>query len=151
MQRTKVSLEEFEHLIALPENEDRLFELIDGEMIEVSPGRTRNSGFSYLIAFRVQLFCHERGIPCYISGEAGAYRIGDHVVAPDLAYKPTPLSDNYPDPDPPLWVVEIISPTDKATDIRDKRQIYIDAGILYWEFYPDRRSIDVYAPGQPLL
>jgi Uma2 family endonuclease len=49
--------------------------------------------------------------------------------------------------------VGVISPTDKPDDIRAKRLIYIEieAGILYWEVYPKSQSIDVYAPGKPLL
>jgi Uma2 family endonuclease len=60
------------------------------------------------------------------------------------------LSDDYPDPEPPLWVVEVVSPTDKAPDIRAKRQIYRKAGILLWEMYPQEQSIDVYTPGKPM-
>lgn len=50
----------------------------------------------------------------------------------------------------PLWAVKVVSPTDRATDIRDKRQIYLDAGLLYWELYPRSVRADVYAPGQPM-
>ena len=60
------------------------------------------------------------------------------------------MSEEYPDPEPPVWVVEIISSTDKAADIRDKREIYRRAGILLWEIYLRSLSIDVYAPGNPL-
>jgi Uma2 family endonuclease len=95
-------------------------------------------------------FCVQHNIPCYTSGGDGAYNIDGHVVAPDFAFKTTPMSNEYPDPEPPLWAVEIISPTDKANDIRTKREIYVEAGILYWEMYPDLERVDVYAPGQPL-
>ena len=71
-------------------------------------------------------------------------------IVPDFAYKQTPTSKDYPDPQPPLWAVEVISPTDKAPDIRRKRQIYLQAGILLWEIYPDAQSVDVYAPNQPV-
>ena len=74
-----------------------------------------------------------------------------HVVAPDFAYKPTPTVAEYPDPQPPLWVAEVISPNDKATEINAKRRKYIEARILYWEMYPDERLIDVYAPGKPMM
>ena len=60
------------------------------------------------------------------------------------------MTAEYPDPEPPLWAVEIISPTDKAVNIRTKREIDIEAGILYWEMSPDLGRVDVYAPGQPL-
>lgn len=142
------TLDEFKEFITQPENEDQLFELIDGEIFEVSPGRTSNSQIGLIIAAIVFRFCQDNNMVCYFSGADGTYSIQGHVVAPDFAYKTTPMNDEYPDPDPPLWAVEIVSPTDKAPDIRKKRQIYIQAGILYWEIYPEAQSIDVYKPGQ---
>jgi Uma2 family endonuclease len=142
------TFEDFKQFIALPENENLLFELIDGEINEVSPGRTKNSEFGHILVVAVYAFCQQHHLPCHTSGGDGAYNINGHVVAPDFAYKPTPMSDEYPDPVPPLWAVEIISPTDKAKDIRKKRKVYRDAGILLWEMYPELPNIDVYAPGK---
>lgn len=144
------TLEDFEHFISLEENNDRLFEFINGEIIEVSPGRTWNSTFGHKLAIAVYLFCTERNIPCHTSGEQGAYRVSGHVLVPDFAYKRTPMSKDYPDPVAPAWAVEVISPTDKAKKIREKREIYEAAGILYWEMYPDLQRIDVYAPGEAI-
>jgi len=145
-----VSLDEFVKFALRPENSDKEFEFINGEIVEKMPGRNTNSELSMRIGGNVYPFCRERNIPCHISGEAGAYIVQGHVVAPDFAYKPTPMIGEYPDPEPPLWVVEIISPTDKPYDIRAKRLIYIAARILYWELYPKLQSIDIYAPGQPM-
>lgn len=144
------TIEEFKEYVSRPENADQLFEFIDGEVIAVSPGRTRNSWISNLIVVAVYPFCREHGLPCYTTTGDGAYDIQGHTVAPNFAYKRTPMSDDYPDPVAPEWAVEVISPTDKAPDIRAKRQIYLKAGILLWEMYPQSKSIDVYAPGQPL-
>jgi Uma2 family endonuclease len=149
IQKIRMSDAEFDDFIQQPENAGRLFELMNGEVREVSPGRTANSELGHIIAFSVRLFCQQRGLPCHTSGGDGAYKVLENILAPDFAYKPTPMSDDYPDPVPPLWVVEIISPTDKATDIREKREIYLKAGILLWEMYPQLKSVDVYAPGQP--
>lgn len=148
-QTRPMTIDQFREYVERPENSDQSFELINGEIVEVSPSRTRNAGFPMTIAIEVGIFCRERKLPCYISGADGAYDIQGSVVVPDFAYKTTPLSDDYPDTEPPLWVVEVISPTDTAPDIRAKRQIYIQAGILYWEMYSKSKSIDVYAPGQP--
>jgi Uma2 family endonuclease len=149
LQQTRISPEDFDRFIHLPENDGRLFELINGEVIEVTPGRTSNSGLGHVLAFSVRSFCHERHLPCYTSGGDGAYNVQGNVVAPDFAYKQTRLSRDYPDPVPPLWAVEIISPTDKAKAIRDKRSVYLAAEILYWELYPETQVIDVYEPGKP--
>ena len=143
-----MTVEEFRDFVEQAENGDQMYELINGEIVEVPPSRTRNSEFGQRITVAVHLFCRTHNLPCHTSGADGAYDIQGNVVAPDFAYKPTPMSSDYPDPTPPLWVVEIISPTDKASEIRAKRQIYLQAGILYWEVYPQSQSIDVYAPGQ---
>lgn len=144
-----MTLSAFEQFIAREENIGRLFEFIHGQLVEVMPGRTRYSEMAQVLAFAVRLFCRERGLPCHTSGGDGAYRIQGHVLAPDFAFKRTSMSEDYPDPTPPEWAVEIISPTDKAADIREKREIYRQASILLWEIYPQTGSVDVYAPGQP--
>jgi Uma2 family endonuclease len=137
MQKTGMTIQEFEQFALLPENAERRLELIDGEIVEMAPGRTSNSGASYVLGHKVFDFCEAHDLPCYVSGGDGDYDILGHIICPDFAYKPTPFSGEYPDPEPPLWAVEIISPNDKANDIRRKREIYQDAGILYWEMYPN--------------
>jgi Uma2 family endonuclease len=148
--REKVTLEDFKRFVNEPENSDRLFELIHGEIIEIMPGRTSNSLIHSILTGEVRPFCKSRGIICYTTNADGAYDVDGSVVAPDFAYKRTPMSSEYPDPVAPLWAVEIISPTDKVGDIRRKREIYRAARILLWEIYPDEQTIDVYAPGQPV-
>jgi Uma2 family endonuclease len=144
------ALEAWRIHVELPENAERVFELINGEIIEKMPGTSRNSGITFVIGFEAKLHCRTHQLPCFISTGDGTYNINGNVVAPDLVYKTTPLADDYPDPEPPLWAVEVISPNDKAKDIHAKRLVYIQAGILYWEIYPDTQTIDVYAPGQPV-
>ena len=150
VQKQLYTIEEFVRFTEQPENSDRLFELINGEIIEKMPGTTRNSAIAAWVIFFVRLFCREREIPCFISGEQGTYDILGHAYAPDFAYKQTPTSTEYPDPVAPLWVVEVISPNDKPGEIRVKRLIYLQAGILYWEIYPEDQAVDVYIPGQPV-
>ncbi len=145
-----VTLDDFVQFVFRDENVDRMFELINGEIVEVSPGRTKNSGVAILIASAVNFYCREKEIPAYVSGADGTYNVLGNVIAPDVAYKTTPLSNVYPDPVPPEFAVEVISPTDRKPDIARKRQIYLDADILYWEVYVDDECIDVYAPGQPM-
>jgi len=147
LQTKAVTIEEFREFVNKEENSDTLFELINGEIIEVPTGRTSNSSIGHLIVAAVYPFCDEHHIPCYTSGEAGTYDIQVNVVAPDFAFKRTPMSDAYPDPIAPEWAVEIISSTDKPLDIRNKRQIYLQAGILYWELYLQPQKIDVYGQG----
>ncbi len=144
-----MSIDEFIAFALHSDHAGQNFEFINGEIIEKMPSSSENSGIAFNIGFEVRLYCRENNLPCYISTGDGAYRVGDNILAPDFAYKPTPLTSSYPDPTPPVWVVEVISPTDKPADIRKKRQRYLEAGILLWEFYPDEREMDVYAASQP--
>lgn len=144
-----MTLDEFRAFAQAPENSDLNFELINGEIIPLSPGRTLHSYIKDLIVAAVHAYCREKGLPRYTSSADGAYLIGGHVIAPDFAYKTTPMIDECPDPVQPMLAVEIISPTDKPKDIRSKRAIYQEAGILYWEAYPTEKLIDVYEPGKP--
>jgi Uma2 family endonuclease len=142
------TMDDFLEFVARPENANREFELINGEIIEVMPSRTYISGFSIHIATKVEVYCEAHNVPCFISGEAGAYLILDNILVPDFAYKRTPLGKDYPDPDPPLWVVEVLSPTDEPGHVEKKWKIYRQAGILLWELDPEKQRIDVYAAAQ---
>ncbi len=142
----KVSLDDFIQFVSQPENESRVFELINGEIIEKMPGRASNSTISANLIVGVGAFCKQHSLPRFITGEAGSYRVLGRVVAPDFAYKQTPTSSECPDPVPPLWVAKVISENDTQYAVRAKRQLYLQAGILYWEIYPEDRGIDVYTP-----
>jgi Uma2 family endonuclease len=144
------TIDEFIAFALKPQNSDKDFEFVNDKVIERRPGPTLYSWYGQNIMFAIRMFCREHGVVCHTSSAYGAYHILGNVVAPNFAYKRTPMSDEYPDPEPPLWVVEIVSPTDKAPDIRAKRQIYRNAGILLWEMYPEEQSIDVYPPGKSM-
>jgi Uma2 family endonuclease len=148
--QNEMTLEEFIDFANLPENADRNLEFINGRVVEMSPSRSRNSELGDVLVFEARLFCRQHNLPCHTTSGDGAYNIEGNTIAPDFAYKPTDMSyDEYPDPVPPLWAVEIVSPTDLATDVSNKREIYLRAGILYWEVYYPPQRVDVYAPGQP--
>ena len=90
------TIEEFVQFALQPENAEREFEFINGEIIEKMPGRTENSEDSGFDRVFVRLFCRDHGIACHTSGEAGAFQIDAFVVVPDFAYKHTPMSNDYP-------------------------------------------------------
>jgi Uma2 family endonuclease len=137
-------------LVERPENANRSFELIHGEIIEKMPGTVYNSWLSLRIALFIIKFCEATGQLHFLSTGDGTFDIHGNVVAPDVAFKRTPPSKTYPDLDPPLLTVEVISSNDKAEAIRSKRLVYLEAGILYWEVYPTLKQVDVYPPGAPM-
>ena len=143
-----VTFKAFEEFVFLPENDELIFEWIDGEIVEVPRRGTWYSELAVLVSFAVHKFCHDHQVPGRISGAGGAYNVLGNVLVPQFAFKLTPMSNDYPDPVAPLWVAEVITPNDLAVVIRRKRQIYNEASILLWEMYPKAQSIDVYAPGK---
>ena len=125
-QTKPMTLDEFIAYALLPENAERNLEFINGEIIEKMPGTTENSGIAANLVFESRLYCQVNNLPCFVSTGNGAYRIGENTLAPDFAYKPTPLTKEYPDPEPPLWVAEVISPNDE-NGISDALERLIDA------------------------
>lgn len=126
------------------------YKLMNGKIIRKLPGTSRNAGISFMIGFEARLYCRTHQLPCFITAGNGSYALNDDVVVPDMSYKTTPLADEFPDPEPPLWVVEVVADNDRDSEVQAKRLLYMQAGILYWEIHPVTQTIDVYAPGQPV-
>lgn len=77
----------------------------------------------------------------------------DTVRAPDVAFVSAtrlpvgPLPLGYPDLVPDL-VVEVVSPSDTATEVHERMQEWLRLGArLAWLAYPRTRSVAVYRPG----
>lgn len=55
-------------------------------------------------------------------------------------------------PFPPDLAVEVVSEYDRAREIREKVEDYMENGTrLLWIVYPERRIIDVHRPGEPVI
>lgn len=147
-QTKAMTLDAFITYALLPENIAHNFELINGEIIEKRAVSNRNLDIITKLVSETRRHCEVTEIPCAISTCDGPYRIGQNIVGPDFAYKTTPLTNVYSDP--PLWVAEVISQHDKIIEMSGKRRNYIQAGILYWELYPEEYLIDVYVPGKSM-
>lgn len=75
------TVSEFEALTHLPENADRRFELIDGEIIEV-PSNLYSSAISALIIAAILAFIKGKDLG-YVTGEQGGYMVAGARFAPD--------------------------------------------------------------------
>ena len=78
----------------------------------------------------------------------------DTVREPDVAFI---SAERLPlDADPPGYlevipdlVAEIISPSNRPTEINDKTRMWLSHGVrIVWEVYPERREVWVHQPGQ---
>jgi len=153
IQQKPLTVEDFDRSIALTENMDRDFEFIAGGIVEKMVSSPRSSTIGGYLVTVLTVHVRERDLG-RVSGADGGYVVMGEKVIPDAAFiskmrQPLQPTDAY-NPLAPDLAVEIISPIDRATDIRKKREAYRQAGVLLWEVYPDLLSIDVYAPGKPV-
>lgn len=86
-ERLKVtSLEELDAFVERPENDERLFELIDGKIVEKVPANAKASHIAHLIACFIELFLRQHNISGHVTGADGSYVVAGERYAPDVAY-----------------------------------------------------------------
>lgn len=105
--------ETFDAFIRLPENADKLFELIGAARVQVSPSNAYASEIGMNIAFFIKLHLRQQHIAGHVTGEAGLYKVGDQRYAPDVAYlsasRQPELDREGANTYPPELAVEIVS------------------------------------------
>src|SRR5579859_1699904 len=135
----RVSVEEFEKIAALPENKDRRLEYIGGEIVEVV-SNSLSSRIAARILIRVGSYveAHDLG---YVTDAQGGYRVSGEDYMPDVGFiskaeHPTGPRETWV-PYAPDLAVEVVSPSDRKSEIADKVANYLVAGTCVWYFYPD--------------
>lgn len=151
VQRKLHTVEEFDTLVALPENAERRFELVGGAIVEV-PSNPYSSYIAARISRRLTAFVEDHGLG-YVTGEGGGYVVSGERYAPDVAFisrarQPELVREGY-NPLPPELAIEVVSPSDSEKNLRIKLVNYLAAGTQVWVIYPDTREVEVYIPGQP--
>lgn len=152
VQSKRYTVEEFDQWVTLPENADRLFEYVGGEIVEVVSNQypsqiaVRISGFIFMY-----LLQHDIG---YLSGADGGYQVAGERYLPDVGFisknrQPEPCHDAY-NPNAPDLAVEVLSPSDNPHDVRVKVINYLAAGTIVWVVDPEQKHVEVCESGQPV-
>jgi Uma2 family endonuclease len=138
-------------VIDLDAHEDRLFELIDGVLVEKSM-RYREGLLAVRIAILLDAFVrpHKLGLITGADGTvqllAGLVRIPDVSFVswarlPDKRVPVEPVPELAPD-----LAVEVLSISNTPKEMARKRREYFQAGVrLVWEVDPERRQVSVYS------
>lgn len=156
-QQQRMTASEFDAWTELPENSDKLFELVSGNVVEKIPSNVYSSVIaSRIIAFLMMyLFKNDIG---YVSGEQGGYRVGDDRYAPDMAFvrydKQKVATKKGYNPIVPDLVVEVISDTDNKSEWRALRRKvggYLYHGAVVWIVDADLREVEVHRLGQEVI
>lgn len=145
--------EDFDRFVDLPENADRLFELIDGEIVEV-PSNPQASAYSQTIAGEFYIFLRGKDL-AHLTGEAGGYRVAGERYAPDVAIllkaRQAKLVEHGYNPTAPDLAVEVNFPSSYQSreQLFNKIINYMSAGTTVWVVRPEIRAVEVYVPGEP--
>jgi Uma2 family endonuclease len=136
----------------------RLFELVDGVLVEKGMGYSESLLASLLITL-LNEFVRPRNLGM-VTGESGTFRLFPGLLRiPDVAFTSwdrTPGRRRPTQPVPhlaPDLAVEVLSASNTPAEMARKRQEYFAAGaVLLWEVDPAARTVTVYtAPGQPAV
>lgn len=148
-----ITTDAFDEFIARPENSDRLFELIHGEIVEVvSNGESSEIGM--LIGGFLTVFVRQHKLG-RVTGADGGYMVSGERYIPDAAYiskarQPQASRAAY-NPLAPDLAVEVLSPSNDPSDMRIKVVNYLRAGCVVWLVDPAQQHIEVYVPEQSPL
>ncbi|MCB9437834.1 MAG: Uma2 family endonuclease [Anaerolineales bacterium] len=148
-----ITAEQFDAFVRLPENVERLFEYIGGEIVEVLSNPFA-SKVSQMIAGELYIFLKGKDLGL-LTGEAGGYVVYGERYAPDVAYiskvKQPELAHEGYNPNPPDLAVEVDYPPSyqSARNLMNKVANYLAAGTVVWVVYPDTQSVDVFEPSKP--
>jgi Uma2 family endonuclease len=126
-------------------------ELVRGELIMMAPAGYRHGRLVSRINSRLEVFVEQAGLGEVTGAETGFLiaRNPDTVRAPDVAFltrdrvpatPPVGFYDGAPD-----LVVEILSPSDRASEVLGKVYDWLDAGCrAVWVVEPETKTVTVY-------
>ena len=155
-ERTKIGMSLDEFMVRF---EEQPFELINGEARDVTPAKKKHSKISKHIYDRILFYLVENDIgevffeTTFIIEDKTDWVGGSRI--PDVSFYEKSRFDEHEKDNPddeekpfilvPDLVVEVISPTDKYTDVNTKVDTYLSDGVkLIWIVDPQRKTIAVY-------
>lgn len=137
-------------LIRINESQDRIYELVEGTLVEKIMGIAESWVASRLIMI-LGAFVMPRKLG-YVLGADAAMRIMPHLVrAPDVCFirrEKCPDGKVPREPVPELvpdLAVEVLSKSNRSAEMKRKRREYFASGVsLVWYIDPDTETADVF-------
>ena len=132
---------------------DGEWELIDGELVPVSPASLRSATTTQRIGRFIGNYVEDHDLGLVTSAEGGFVIFPDRqtLLAPDVGFirkhrvPPEEEHDRFPRLAPDL-AVEVLSPSDRMASALGKVSMYLAAGVaLVWLVDPVKRTIIVFA------
>src|SRR6266508_6524195 len=146
----KMTVDEFE---AMPDDGNQ-YELIRGVRRQMPAGGLRHGDIGSGIIIDLGLHVRVHNLGRVFNADTGFRIFSDEqtVYQPDVAFVRAHRLPSLAEQDrvgrlAPDLVVEVVSPTDRMSDVLDKVADYLRAGVpLVWVVEPKRRVVTVYRP-----
>ncbi len=153
-ERNLIGYVDYEAFTARPENEGRVFELIDGEMVEKMPSYEPSHIAGWILTF-INMYLLQNPIGNTTAADGGYIMPDGNILIPDVGYisrERLPEKPTREAPVPPDFAVEVMSPTDKMRDLRQKAERYLGYGTrLVWLVFPEQQVVEVYYGEEDVL
>jgi Uma2 family endonuclease len=154
--KKRMTAEEFCDWVHQPEQANRWFELVRGEVIELPPPMKPHGAICMRVGYFLTAYVDRRGHGYTTCNDSGVIlaRDPDTVRGPDLALyedadRFVDLHPKYGEV-PPRLAVEVLSPNDRAVQLMRKITEYLTSGVgMVWVLDPERRTVTVYRPDRP--
>jgi Uma2 family endonuclease len=150
-----MTAEEFCDWVHRPENDNRWFELVRGEVIELPRPNRQQGRVCVNVAYQLSNYLHQRGYGYATLNDAGVIlgRDPDTVRGPDVAVYEDATSFEEMPPGrgevPPRLAVEVLLPDEKAARVFSKIADYLSSGVdLVRVVDPEARAVVVHRGGR---
>lgn len=144
---------QFDEWAVRPENIERNFELINGEIVEKMVSDPDASMITMFLGGLLSVYVLQRKLG-RVTGPDGGYHVGQNRYIPDVGFiRQSRMPKNYEKgyiPAAPDLAIEVMSPTDSLKALHRKISHYLAANIVVWAIYPQEYEIEVHVPGQPV-
>jgi Uma2 family endonuclease len=145
------TVEEFEQIADLPENRERLLELINGEIVEKVPSYEHGL-YTGNIYGPIWNFLKQHKIGRVVMEVRHRNPDDDYnALQPDISFragKPALVKQGAV-PQMPDLAVEVKSPSDSLRRLREKARFYIQRGSkLVWLVNPEKQYVEIYTPNE---
>ncbi len=141
--KTLLTVEEF---LRLPEPADAHYELVEGELITVSPGMLPHNRVRDRVLVVLMTFVEPRKLGLVVAEQA--FQLSERTIrVPDVAFVRAgrQLATDKPIERAPDLAVEVVSPTNTAREIDQRVSDYFAAGCQrVWLVYPEHREVYVH-------
>lgn len=145
-ERQIITPQAFERFTESPENTEKLFELIDGEIVEKAPTSPYASAVAANLGRFISTFNDSYDLG-HVTGEGGGYIISaPNYFAPDVAFISKARQPKLPrqgyNPILPDLAVEVISPSDLYSEVAKKVATYLKNGTrMVWVVDCDNQTV----------